>query len=96
MGARARACARPWAREEIEEMCADLSSWIHSGATYLVVGLEVCPNTGRVHLQCYVELAERKRLSEMKKLPRANNWHWEPRLRGARSAQSGCGKMSNG
>ena len=46
-------------------------------ATYVVVGRENCPETGRPHLQCYLEVHPKCRFSTVQAfLPGA---HWEPR-----------------
>lgn len=38
------------------------------GISYVLWGEEVCPNTNRLHLQGYIQLSERKRLSTLKSL----------------------------
>lgn len=36
--------------------------------TYLIVGFEICPDTGRPHLQCYMEIPDKKTRSSWKKM----------------------------
>lgn len=66
-------------------MCSALLDWTRrpDEVTYLVVGLEKCESTGRIHLQCYVELAAPQRLSWVRGNPLPNRWHWEPRRWGS-------------
>ena len=43
--------------------------------SYLIAGKEVCPTTSRVHLQCFVQFASKKRLTCLKKVE--TTIHWE-------------------
>lgn len=47
---------------------------------YLVAGFEAAPTTGQLHLQGYVQLAKRARLSELKRFPDGGTVHWEPAI----------------
>lgn len=47
-------------------------------AHYAIGGWEVCPTTGRDHLQGYVQFLKRRRLTELKRLPNGLGVHWEP------------------
>lgn len=44
---------------------------------YIIAGFETAPTTGQPHVQGYIQLNKRKRLSELKKLPDAGTVHWE-------------------
>ncbi|AUM61654.1 Rep [uncultured virus] len=44
---------------------------------YFVAGFETAPTTGQTHVQGYIQLNKRKRLTELKKLPDAGTIHWE-------------------
>jgi len=56
-----------------------LKAWKGTGEiTFIVIGLEQYPVTGRQHLQGYVELKTRQRLSWMKRHPLPNSWLWQP------------------
>jgi len=37
-------------------------------STYLIVGKEKCPTTGRDHRQCYVQLSSQRSLSAIKRI----------------------------
>jgi len=43
---------------------------------YLVAGFEVAPTTGQVHLQGYIQLKKRARITELKKWPEATTVYW--------------------
>lgn len=61
--------------------------------TYLVVGKEVCPNTGKDHWQGYVEFANARTLGGVKKmLPFA---HWEPAKGSAADNLKYCSKEND-
>lgn len=60
--------------------------------TYLIAGREVCPDTGRDHWQCYVELKTKQRLSYWKNNPPYHNVHFEPRKKTALEASDYCAK----
>lgn len=49
-----------------------------SKAKYFVGGFESAPTTGQLHLQGYLQLKTRVRLSELKRWPEASSVHWEP------------------
>jgi len=48
-----------------------------SDLSYLVYGREICPTSGRPHLQGYLCLTQRKRMSFLKTLPGLSRCHWE-------------------
>lgn len=45
---------------------------------YFVAGFEVAPTTSQLHLQGYIQLNSRKRLSELRSIPDGSAVHWEP------------------
>nr|WAE42533.1 MAG: replication associated protein [Cressdnaviricota sp.] len=59
--------------------------------TYLVRGLEVCPETDKEHWQCYVEFGSRKRFATVKKLL-GDHVHLETRRGSAEQAADYCKK----
>lgn len=60
--------------------------------TYMVVGEEVCPDTGRVHWQGYVEFAKQKRFNGIKTWLKQNDVHIEKRKGSAEQAANYCKK----
>jgi len=54
---------------------AALDTLVAEGATYLVAGEEICPETGQPHLQGYVQFAQRKRLKQIKGWPFLSKVH---------------------
>lgn len=44
----------------------DLERWPE--VRYMLVGFETCPNTGRDHLQCYLQMRTKKRFKQIKQL----------------------------
>ncbi len=63
--------------------------------TYGVIGVETCPETGRVHLQGYLEGISRKRLTAMKTLWTGAGLpvsHWEAAKASAEVNKSYCSK----
>lgn len=61
---------------------------------YLVIGKEVCPSTGKEHLQGYCEFAKPTDFSVVKKLL-GENTHLEPRVSTAARASDYCKKDNN-
>lgn len=59
---------------------------------YIVIGLEKCPSTGRMHLQGYCELEEQLRMSSIKKLFDDSGIHIEQRRGTAKEAADYCKK----
>lgn len=52
-------------------------NWISGPDTKMaIIGMETAPTTGTAHLQGYVELSKKRRLTELKKL--SEKIHWEP------------------
>lgn len=64
---------------ESKELIVDLIESMYRDAkiTYFLSGLETCPQTGRLHLQCYLEVPKRKTLAGMKALMKDL---WSPHL----------------
>jgi len=60
---------------------------------YCIVGKEICPETGRFHLQGYIEFGSQIRLSKIKKLD--NESHWEIRRGTQKQAIDYCKKEKN-
>lgn len=56
-----------------------LEWWEHlcGVAHFAVAGWEVCPSTGRTHLQGYVQFIGKHRLSELRRYPNGDTVHWE-------------------
>lgn len=62
-----------WTTEQYEQIASSASAlW-----TYLIIGKEVCPTTGRPHLQCYGILKTKRRFNQVKQLPGLANAHFE-------------------
>lgn len=57
---------------------------------YIVFGREICPDTGRPHLQGYVEFKGSKRFTTLKKIN--ERIHWENRKGTAKQASDYCKK----
>lgn len=45
-----------------------IHAWDESQMDYLIVGKEVCPDTGRDHWQCFVQFKQKKRLEPVKRI----------------------------
>lgn len=60
--------------------------------SYYVIGKERCGETGRAHLQGYLEFSAKKRLSTVKSLLRLPTGHFETRKGTARDAADYCKK----
>ncbi len=59
--------------------------------TYLIVGREICPETGKIHFQCYGELKTRSTLEQLKK-KLGTETHIEKRMGSAQQAIVYCMK----
>lgn len=62
--------------EESPENIEKFKAWIQGPDTKMaIVGMETAPTTGMKHLQGYIELSKRRRLTELKKI--CDKIHWE-------------------
>lgn len=59
---------------------------------YMISGKEICPETGKTHWQCYVELNKNIRLAGLKKLLEDNTLHAEKRWGTRDQARNYCMK----
>lgn len=66
-----------------------------SSCAYLVFGYENCPETGRPHLQGYIEFETNKRLRAVKQLIGNDTVHLEKRKGSAEQAAEYCKKNDN-
>lgn len=66
--------------------------WIPDKMHYLVYQVEVCPDTGRAHIQGYVEFKRSMRLNSAKKLLGSATAHFEPRQGSRDQARAYCMK----
>jgi len=64
--------------DQIIETIGDGIEGFGHGFRYVVGQLEICPDTGRIHLQGYIELTRQQRLSWLKK-NFSDTAHYEPR-----------------
>lgn len=55
----------------------DPDTWEH--CTFVVYQLEMCPDTGRLHYQGYLELSQQVRLTHLQSFEGLEGAHWEPR-----------------
>lgn len=67
-------------------------NWIPDKMHYLVYQVELCPDTGRAHLQGYVEFKRSMRLGSAKKLLGDPTAHFEPRQGSRDQARAYCMK----
>jgi len=67
-------------------------NWIPDRMHYLVYQVEACPESGRLHVQGYVEFARSVRLGSAKKLLRLATAHFEPRQGSRDQARLYCMK----
>lgn len=67
----------------------------NSRLTYIVAGLEVCPETGKLHYQMYLEFEEKVSVKQIKRLLHDNGAHVEPRYGTAKEAIEYCKKDGN-
>jgi len=67
-------------------------AWIPDKMIYLVYQVEQCPDTGRPHIQGYVEFKRSVRLGSAKKLIGSNTAHLEPRQGSRDQARAYCMK----
>lgn len=70
-------------------------AWKQLDVKYVCYGIEVSPETGRIHLQGYCELVRRARISTIKELFDDNGMHIEPRRGTAQQAAIYCKKDGN-
>lgn len=79
-----------------EEQYAVLRALVPETAKYCVFGRETCPDTGKKHLQGYVELLAQTRVSKLRKLflvPKdGQSFHCEKRMGSAVQAATYCKK----
>ena len=62
------------------------------GIQYLVMGLEICPDTGKEHIQGYVEFTGQKKMKEIKQIFADPGLHIEPRYGSQEEAINYCKK----
>jgi len=60
------------------------------GASYVIYGVETCPDTGKTHHQGYCEFETNRKFNRLKKL--AEKFHWEKRRGTAEQAADYCKK----
>lgn len=72
---------------DLEECQRTITQWPYK---YIVYQIELCPETGREHLQGFVQFEEKLRLTALKKLHRTA--HWEKRQGTPYEAQHYCKK----
>lgn len=68
-----------------------LTEW-HNQVRYIIFQVEKCPDTGRLHLQGYIELYRQFRLKGLKTLLDCNEAHCEPRRGTREEAMEYCKK----
>lgn len=66
------------------------TDWMNVGASYVVVGEEICPDTGKTHLQGYLEFPTNKRVTALKKIDAKA--HFEKRKGTGEQAAQYCKK----
>lgn len=81
---------RNWCFTSFEKL--DWEALIGEETTYIIVGEEICPDTGRKHWQGYAEFSKQNRLSALKKLWKNDKIHWEPRRGSQEEAIKYCMK----
>jgi len=70
----------------------DPSTW-PSYVNYFIYQLEICPETGREHFQCYMELSTKKSFTQIKdECDGLENGHFEARRGTAKQAKAYCSK----
>lgn len=67
-------------------------AWIPDKMVYQVYQIEVCPDSGRFHIQGYVEFKRSVRLNSAKKLIKLPTAHLEPRQGSRQQARNYCMK----
>lgn len=72
---------------DLEECQRTITQWPYR---YIVYQIELCPRTGREHLQGFVQWTDKQRLTALKKFHRTA--HWEKRLGTPYEAQHYCKK----
>lgn len=75
-------------KQRYDEVTEALKGW--QAVTYCVMGKEICPDTGRLHLQGYMELDSPKKLSTLQNL--LPGVHFERRKKTAEQAANYCKK----
>lgn len=63
-------CATIWDME----FATTLATWVPATCKYLCWENEICPDTGRLHLQCYFNFTKEMKLSALKKLHPTCHW----------------------
>lgn len=71
-----------------------LKQWFMDNTDKCVIGLETCPTTQKQHLQGFMALKRRQRLSQLKKTP-LKNAHLEPCIAGEEENIAYCTKDNN-
>ena len=79
-------CVTAWYENEIKEL--------PEGVRYIVVGHEVCPDTGKKHQQAYIEFLKGQRMSAVKKIF-GEKCHCERRMGTVEQAVEYCKKEEN-
>lgn len=82
---------RSWCFTSFEVTQEELDKFLLIPSTYMVVGKEVCPETGKYHYQGYVEFSTQRYFKGVKKILGAHV-HLEPRLGTALQAATYCKK----
>lgn len=59
---------------------------------YLIIGEEICPDTGNIHHQGYVEFCQNMRIKALQKTFGTDKIHWEKRMGSASQARNYCMK----
>lgn len=72
---------------DLEECQRTITQWPYR---YIVYQIELCPETGREHLQGFVQWTDKQRLTALKKFHRTA--HWEKRLGTPYEAEHYCKK----
>lgn len=64
---------------QVSENDATITFWeaLCEQAHYAIAGRETAPETGQAHLQGYVQLNDKQRITQLKKLPGGSTVHWE-------------------
>jgi hypothetical protein len=79
--------AKHWCFTLFEETCSFIDN---DDVDYCIYGREICPDTGKNHLQGYLALNKRMRLAQMKKLHAT--CHWEVKKGTVKEARQYCMK----
>lgn len=68
---------------------------LNASAIYHIGGREVCPRTGRDHVQGYIQFQRKQRLSQLVKLTGTDRIHWLPARGSDEDNTAYCGKEGN-